>query len=129
MRRRSPGAARATITVFPSACARPSPPGRIRSMVTSMSDKLQFIVIEFRSGLPPAWSGVSPTLNKHERIDKLKFVGHLSRVKGKTDSVAAHRNALANAFAKDCRASARAPLYPCDVYTVSVANQFPPAPP
>ena len=42
-RTRSPGAASATIIVRPSACANPNPPGRIRSIVTSISGKLHFI--------------------------------------------------------------------------------------
>src|SRR5439155_20708778 len=74
-RRRSPGAASATMTVRPSACAIPNPPGRIRSIVTSMVEKQRLLT--FRSGLPPAWSGRSPTLNGQAVCAQTGVVGHL----------------------------------------------------
>src|SRR5690349_9338340 len=64
-RKRSPGAASATITVWPSACARPSPPGRIRSIVT-------FIKFTRRLGAGYRrflW-GRSPILNNSEKAFK-----------------------------------------------------------
>src|SRR2546429_7521516 len=44
MRTRSPGAASATRIVRPSAWASPKPPGKMRSIVTSMYDKLSLLI-------------------------------------------------------------------------------------
>src|SRR5207248_2751998 len=88
-RRRSPGAANATIKVLPSACASPKPPGRMRSIVTSIvSQKPARQAGSTREHL--AWGGIKGDLRQLPSLTVGLLTLHKKQTQPRHAEVLAH---------------------------------------